>query len=343
MKAFVARSYGGPEVMGLAAIADPVPQRGEVVVEVHASSVNPLDWMLRNGAVHPQSDGSFPKVFGADFSGTVEAVGEGVTRFVRGTAVYGNASPMVGGQGAHAERVAVAADRIHRMPPGLSYEEAAALPVAGLTALDGLRQCGDVRGKAVLVNGATGGVGHLAVQIARARGAMVTAVCSEGHADQIRELGAAKVIDFEVEDFTRSGRRYDVVFDAQGALGIESVARVIARGGHHVTTQPVRQGFARSLWRRLTGAPSVFIATPRGRDDDYAVLARLVTVARIRPIVAAVFPLERAGEAFAAQESGRLVGKAVIRVGEPDERVLGVYLGRLRRAVGDDPPGAASR
>ena len=151
MKAFVARSYGGPEVMGLASIADPVPRRGEVVVEVHASSVNPVDWMLRNGVVHAPSDGSFPKVFGADFSGTVEAVGEGVTRFVRGTAVYGNASPMGGGQGSHAERVAVAVERVHRMPPGLSYEEAAALPVAGLTALDGLRQCGDVRGKTVLV------------------------------------------------------------------------------------------------------------------------------------------------------------------------------------------------
>ena len=336
MKAFVARSYGGPEVMGLAAIADPVPQRGEVVVEVHASSVNPLDWMLRNGVVHARSDGSFPKVFGADFAGTVEAVGEGVTRFVRGTAVYGNASPMVGGQGAHAERLAVTADRIHRMPPGLSYEEAAALPVAGLTALDGLRQCGDVRGKTVLVNGATGGVGHLAVQIARARGAMVTAVCGAAHAGQIRDLGAAKVIDFEVEDFTRSGRKYDVVFDAHGGLGIDSVARVIAGGGHHVTTQPVRQGFVRSLWRRLSRGPSVFTATPRDRDEDYAVLARLVTVARIRPVVAAVFPLERAGEAFAAQESGRMVGKVVIRVGEPDERALGVYLGRLRQAVGED-------
>jgi NADPH:quinone reductase-like Zn-dependent oxidoreductase len=343
MKAFVARSYGGPEVMGLASIADPVPRRGEVVVEVQASSVNPVDWMLRNGAVHSQPDGRFPKIFGADFSGTVEAVGEGVTRFVRGTAVYGNASPMGGGHGAHAERVAVAAERVHRMPPGLSYEEAAALPVAALTALDGLRQCGDVRGKTVLVNGATGGVGHLAVQIACARGAMVTAVCSAAHADRARELGAVKVIDFEVEDFTRSGRRYDVVFDAHGALRADSVARVLAQGGQHVTTLPVRQGIVRSFWRRFSRGPAVLAATPRDRDEDYAVLARLIAVARIRPAVAEVFPLERAGEAFAAQESGRAVGKVVIRVGEPEESGLGGYLGRLRLAVAHDrPPTAAT-
>jgi NADPH:quinone reductase-like Zn-dependent oxidoreductase len=278
--------------------------------------------MLRNGAVHSQPDGRFPKIFGADFSGTVEAVG---------------------GQGAHAERVAVSAERVHRMPPGLSYEEAAALPVAALTALDGLRQCGDVRGKTVLVNGATGGVGHLAVQIACARGAMVMAVCSAAHADRARELGAVKVIDFEVEDFTRSGRTYDVVFDAQGALRADSVARVLAQGGQHVTTLPVRQGIVRSFWRRFSRGPSVLAATPRDRDEDYAVLARLIAVARIRPAVAEVFPLERAGEAFAAQESGHAVGKVVIRVGEPEESGLGGYLGRLRLAVAHDrPPTAAT-
>jgi NADPH:quinone reductase-like Zn-dependent oxidoreductase len=344
MKAFVARSTGGPEVMGLAAIPEPVPRRGEILVEVHASSVNPLDWMLRSGVVHPESDGSFPRVFGADFSGTVEAIGEGVAGYTRGTAVYGSAAPMVGCQGAHAERVAVAAGRIHRMPPGLSYEEAAALPVAALTALDGLRKCGDIRGKAVLVNDATGGVGHFAVQIARARGATVTAVCSGAHAVRARELGAAKVIDFEVEDFTRSGRKYDVVFDAHGGLGIDSVARVIARRGLHVTTLPARRGILRSLWQRVSGGPRVLAAEPRDRDEDYAVLGRLIAARRVRPVVAEVFSLERAGEAFAAQEGGRVVGKVVIRVGEPEEPGIGAHLGRVRSVpVEAGPPGAAAR
>jgi NADPH:quinone reductase-like Zn-dependent oxidoreductase len=334
MKAYVARSYGGPEVMGIAAIPEPVARRGEVVVEVHASSVNPLDWMLRNGIVHSRGEGGFPLVFGADLAGTVAAIGEGVTGFIRGTSVYGTASPVAGAQGAHAEQVAVSATQIHRMPPGLSYEEAAALPVSALTALDGLRQCGDVRGKSVLVNGATGGVGHFAVQIAHARGATVTAVCSPAHAARARELGAAKVVDFEVEDFTRSGRRYDIVFDAQGALGADSVARVLARRGHHVTTLPVRQGLLQSLWRRVLGGRTVIAATPRDRDEDYAVLGRLVAAKKVRPVVAEVFPLERAGEAFAAQEGGRMVGKVVIRVGEPGEPGVARYLGRMASSAG---------
>jgi NADPH:quinone reductase-like Zn-dependent oxidoreductase len=315
--------------MGIAAIPDPVPRRGEVVVEVHASSVNPLDCMLRSGVVQRRSDPGFPMVFGTDLAGTVAAVGEGVTGVVPGAAVYGTASPLAGAQGAHAEWVAVAAGQVHRMPSGLSYEEAAALPVAALTALDGLRQCDDVRGKTVLVNGATGGVGHFALQIARARGATVTAVCSPGHASKARELGAAKVIDFESEDFTRSGRKYDVVFDAHGALSAASVARVLASGGHHVTTLPVREGWLRSLWRQLRGGRSVIAATPRDRDEDYAVLGRLVSSGKVRPVVAEVFPLERAGEAFAAQEGGRVVGKVVIRVGEPSRPGLGRYLGQM--------------
>jgi NADPH:quinone reductase-like Zn-dependent oxidoreductase len=239
--------------------------------------------------------------------------------------------------------VAVSAEQAHRMPPGLSFEEAAALPTAALTALDGLQRCGDVRGKTVLVAGAASGVGHFALQIAHARGATVTAVCGPAHAASARELGAAKVIDFEVEDFTRSGRRYDVVFDAHGALGVGAVARVLARGGLHVTTLPIREGLLRSLWRRATGGRSVVAAVPRDRDEDYAVLGRLVAAGRVRPVVAEVFPLERAGEAFVAQESGRLVGKVVIRVGEPSAPGIGAFLGSSRTtSAAWRPPGTAA-
>jgi NADPH:quinone reductase-like Zn-dependent oxidoreductase len=190
------------------------------------------------------------------------------------------------------------------------------------------------------VNGATGGVGHFAVQLARARGAVVTAVCSPAHAARVLELGAAKVIDFETEDFTRSGRRYDIVFDAHGALGAASVARVLAAGGHHVTTLPVQEGLLRSLWRRALGGRTVIAATPRDREEDYAVLGRLVASGKVRPVVAEVFPLERAGEAFAAQEGGRVVGKVVIRVGEPDAPGVARFLGRFVPPRSGRPPGA---
>ena len=318
MRAFAAQGYGGPEVMGLAALPDPVPGAGEVVVDVHAASVNPLDWMLRNGYFRPRSGPEFPRVFGADFAGTVKAVGEGVSGFSPGTPVYGDASPLSGNQGAHAERLVVRATRVHPIPKGLTFEQAAALPTAALTVLDGLWRCGSVHGKRVLVNGACTGVGHFALQIAGARGARVTAVCSAAHAERALALGAVEVIDQDREDFTRWKRRYDVVFDAQGGLDLESVTPIIARGGHFVTTLPVRPVGLVALLRRLLGGPRIVVAVPRGRAEDYAVLARLVAAGRVRPVLASVFPLERAQEAFAAQEAGRSVGKVIIRVGDPD-------------------------
>jgi NADPH:quinone reductase-like Zn-dependent oxidoreductase len=318
MMAFAARSHGGPEVMGLAAIPEPVPGPGEVVVDVHAASVNPLDWMLRNGYFRPRSSGQFPRVFGADFSGTVKSVGAGVTGLNPGAPVYGDVSPLSGRQGAHAERLVVPANRVHRMPLGLTFEQAAALPTAALTVLDGLWRCGSVRGKRVLVNGACSGVGHFALQIAGARGARVTAVCSAAHAERALALGAVEVVDQDHEDFTLWKKRYDVVFDAQGGLDFESVAPVIARGGHFVTTLPVRPVGLGALLRRLLGGPKIIVAVPRGRAEDYAELARLVATGRVKPVLASVFPLERAQEAFAVQEAGRSVGKVIIRVGDPD-------------------------
>lgn len=317
MKAFAARGYGGPEVMVLAALPDPEPGPGEVVVDVHAASVNPLDWMLRNGYFRPRSRRDFPRVFGADFAGTVRAVGAGVTGFAPGAAVYGDASPLAGGQGAHAERIVVAASQVHRIPLGLTFEQAAALPTAALTVLDGLWRCGPVRGKHVLVNGACTGVGHFALQIASARGARVTAVCSQAHAGRAMALGAAEVIDQDQEDFTGWRRPHDIVFDAQGSLDFQEVAGSISRGGHFVTTLPVRPVGLGAILRRLLGGPRFVVAVPRGRAEDYAELARLVATGRVKPVLASVFPLERAQEAFAVQEAGRSVGKVIIRVGEP--------------------------
>jgi NADPH:quinone reductase-like Zn-dependent oxidoreductase len=312
MKAFFATAYGGPEVMRLGEMPDPAPRAGEVLVAVRAASVNPVDWKVRRGDMRALS-GKPPKILGTDFAGTVAALGAGVTGLAAGTAVIGTTRMMLRGQGSHAERVAVAAKRVAPVPAGLGFEEAAALPVAGLTALNGLRRCGDLAGRAVVVVGATGGVGHLALQIARARGARVTAVCSGRNAERARTLGAEEVLDYREVDFTRGGRRWDVVFDTHG-IGFGDAARALADRGIYATTLAGPAEVVRHLWRRIAGGRQVALANLRDRREDYAELARLVASGAVRPVVARVFPLEQAAEAFAAQEAGGTVGKVVIRV-----------------------------
>jgi len=164
MKAFLARRYGGPEVMEFGDLPDPEPGAGEVLVSVKATSVNPVDWKVRSGAVRLLTGRKFPKVYDCDLAGTVDKVGRRVSGFEIGEAVYGFTPVMFGRPGAHAERVAVAAKRLRALPAGLSFEQAAALPVAALTALNGLRQCGELSHKSVLINGATGGVGKIIIR-----------------------------------------------------------------------------------------------------------------------------------------------------------------------------------
>jgi NADPH:quinone reductase-like Zn-dependent oxidoreductase len=315
MKAFLASAYGGPEVMAIGETPDPAPRQGEVVVAVRATSVNPVDWKVRDGAARLLTGRRFPKVYGCDLAGVVQAVGPGVTGLAAGDPVYGSTPVMLGKPGAHAERVAVAARRLRPLPPGIGFEQAAALPVAALTALAGLRQCGDLAGRKVIVNGATGGVGHFALQIARAHGATVTAVCSARNVGRAMSLGAEVAIDYQARDFTREPVRYDVVFDAFGGLAFGDAARALAPRGSYVTTLGSPALVAQALWQRILGGPRVVFANMRARPEDYAALEALVVAGRVRPVVERVFPLERAADAFAALEGGGTVGKVVIRVG----------------------------
>ncbi len=313
MRAFFAAAYGGPEVMQLGEQPDPAPRAGQVVVAVRAASVNPVDWKVRGGFMKALS-GRPPKILGTDFAGTVAALGTGVTGLAIGTAVFGTTRMMLGAQGSHAEQVAVPAKRLAPVPPGLSFEEAAALPVAALTALTGLNRSGDLAGKAVLVLGATGGVGHFAVQIARARGARVTAVCSGRNAERARALGAEEVLDYQREDFRQGGRRWDAIFDAHGAAGFRAAAGALAGRGVYATTLAGPREVLRHWWQRLAGGKQLALANLRDRPEDYAELARLLSSGAVKPIVAEVFPLAQAAQAFAAVEKGGTVGKVVIRV-----------------------------
>jgi NADPH:quinone reductase-like Zn-dependent oxidoreductase len=314
MKAYFASSYGGRGVMKVGELPDPIAGREEVVVAVEASSINPVDWKVRNGAMRLLTGFRFPKVYGCDAAGVVQALGPGVTGFSVGEAVYGFAPVPLGKPGAHAEKVAIAVKHLRRLPSGVSFEHAAALPVAGLTALNGLRKCGDLSGKTVVVNGATGGVGHFAVQIAKARGAKVTAVCSGRHADRAKSLGAEVVIDYKAEDFTINPERYHVVFDAFGQLGFAAASRVLLPGGFYVTTTPNAALVIQYLWHKARGKNAIILASVRDKQEDYAELEWYITNGSVAPVIDNVFSLDRAAEAFALQEAGGSAGKIVIRI-----------------------------
>ncbi len=316
VKAFMARKYGGPEVMGVGELPEPSPRKGEVVVQVVASSVNPVDWKIRSGLMNPVSGRRFPKAYGCDFSGTVQALGPGVSRFGAGDAVYGLTPVMFGKPGAHAERLAVAADKLRPLPEGVTFAQAAALPVAALTAWDGWRKCGDIRKKNIVVVGATGGVGHFALQMAKAEGATATAVCSTRNIERAQALGADHVIDYRTEDFTLGGKRYDIVFDAWGELGPLKAGRVLARRGVYVTTAGSPGMVIRTVFGRLVGGPRTVFAMALPKPQGFEAVEKHLIDGTVIPLIEHVYPLDRAAEAFEALERGGAAGKILIEVAQ---------------------------
>lgn len=315
MKALFLTSYGGPEVLKYGELPDPSPDRGELLVAVKAASLNPLDYKIRRGDFRIVTGSRFPKILGADFAGIVRQVGPGVSGFRPGDAVYGFTPLHLRKQGAHAEFLPVDAGRTRLVPDGISFEEAATLPVAALTALNGLRRCGDLAGRAVLINGATGGVGHFALRIAKARGARVTAVCGARNADFARDLGADAVIDYASHDVTRERQTYDIVFDAHAGLGFANAARILAPDGGYATTLPTPGVLLHLLWRKMAGGRRIVAANMRTRPEDYAEMEQLIGERKVRPVIGAAFPLREGARAFAALEGGHVRGKVVLVTG----------------------------
>jgi NADPH:quinone reductase-like Zn-dependent oxidoreductase len=320
MKAIVRHEYGTPDVLELVNVDKPVPADDEVLVRVHASSVNPAEWYGTKGLLvgRPQMGWLKPKEsrLGADFAGIVEAVGAGRTDFAPGDEVFG------GRTGAFAEYVSVK-NAIAPKPANITFEQAAAVPIAALTALQGLRDKGQLQaGQKVLINGASGGVGTFAVQIAKALGAEVTAVCSTPNVDRARSHGADRVVDYTREDLTRSGERYDLLLEVAGSRSWREYKRVLKPDATFVLVGSMKK-------RRVLGPMTQMIKIRLGSlgssqtvkffiarltAEDMFVMKELIESGKVTPYVERTYPLSETADALRYLGEGHAQGKIAITV-----------------------------
>lgn len=325
MHAITYRRYGSPDNLQWTDLPRPEPRAGEVLVRIGASSVNALEWRLLRGQPYlfrlawglfrPRNNR-----LGADLAGRVVAVGEGVADFQVGDRVFGSLS--AAGFGAFAEYARVPERLLVAMPESATYEQAACLPVAGAAALAGLRDRGKLQpGEEVLIYGASGGVGAFAVQIAKAMGGEVTAVCSTGKVEQSRQLGADHVIDYTQTDLRQSERRYDLILGINGYLPLGTYRQLLKPGGRYVMVGGgMRQIFEAVAVGGLFSRRDkrITVVSGRAEREHFATLRDLLAEGKIKPLIERVFPLPQAAEAVRQVEQGHVGGKLVISVRELD-------------------------
>lgn len=321
MKALVYRRYGGPDVLELAEVPQPQPREREVLVRVHAASINAADRVLLRGKPFIiRLAMGFPRprhpILGFDVAGRVESVGSGVTQFHAGDDVFGASN-----FGAFAELVSVNEDRLVPKPAGVSFEAAAATPTARSTALQGLRKGRITTGQKILIDGASGGVGTFAIQIAQAYGAEVTAVCSTRNVETARWLGAARVIDYRHEDFTRDGRRYDLILAANAYRPLSDYRRVLKPGGAYVMTGgggvQILQAILLGALVSVTSSRSMGNIMAVARQNDLIVLKELLDTGKIRPVIDRTVALSEVPDAIRYLEQEHARGKIVVNVWTP--------------------------
>lgn len=312
MKAAVITKYGGPDAFRIQDRPEPSPRAGELKVRMRATSINPIDFKVRKGYMFFLSGFRFPKILGSDFSGIVEACGEGVSGFAAGDEIYGFTNGASQG-GASAEVLCCKASVASKKPASLSFEEAAAVPLAASTAYQALMREGGLKsGMKVLVIGATGGVGHYAVQLAAIAGAHVTGVCRSSGASTAKALGCDAVIAYDRDDFRQSGQAFDVIFDAAGKSGFGDCRSLLKDQGTYVTTIP---GPSVMLRRALTGSKGrkARFVMANSNDTDLSLMRKWCEEGKLRPLIEAVFALDETRQAYELAESGKTRGKVVIR------------------------------
>jgi NADPH:quinone reductase-like Zn-dependent oxidoreductase len=322
MKAAVYTRYGPPDVVQIKDIEKSVPKDDEVLLRVRAASVNPYDWHFMRGtpyAVRIIAGLSKPKVIrlGADVAGQIEAVGKNVTQFQPGDEVFGWC------RGAFAEYVCASESAFVVKPDNVTFEQAAAVPIAAFTALQGLRDKGKIQpGQKVLINGASGGVGTFAVQIAKSFGANVTGVCSTRNVDMVRSIGADRVIDYTKEDFTRSGQCYDLILDTVGNHSLSALRRVLTSKGICVMAggpsgrweMGLARGIKALVWSRFASQKLVGMLA-RSNKADLVIMRELMEAGKVTPVIDRRYGLSEIADAIRYLEEGHARGKVVITCG----------------------------
>ncbi|HYO45284.1 MAG TPA: NAD(P)-dependent alcohol dehydrogenase [Gemmatimonadota bacterium] len=312
MKAIRYTEYGPLDVLQLTEVATPVPKDDEILIRIRAASVNPIDWRLMRGTPYPirmMTGLRRPKEtrVGHDLAGQVEAVGGKVTQFRPGDAVFGASD------GAFAEYVCTSESDVVPMPANVTFEQAAAVAVAGLTALQGLRDRGRVQpGQKVLINGAAGGVGTFAVQIARSFGADVTGVCSTRNVDLVQSLGADHVVDYTREDFTRTGQRHDLILDMIGNRSLSDCRRALTPKGTLVWVGGPLRGMPKAVVVSPFVSQNLVVLVAKIRKEDLITLRELLGAGTVTPVIDRSYPLEKVPEAIRYLEEGHARGKVVI-------------------------------
>ncbi len=322
MKAIVYTTYGSPDVLQLKDVEKPTPKDNQLLVKVHAASANPADWhlmraepflaRLANGLLKPKNTR-----LGADVAGRVEAVGRNVTRFQIGDAVFGELP--LNELGSFAEYVCAPEELLALKPTKLTFEQAAAVPLAAFTALQGLRNKGQIQpGQTVLINGASGGVGTFAVQIAKSFGTEVTGVCSTRNLDMVRSIGADHVIDYTQADFTKNGQRYDLIFDAVGNRSVSDLKRALNPNG--ICAVAGFTSLSRLFQIMLLGGKRVgMMDTAEANQKDLVFIKELLEAGKVVPVIDRHYPLRETAEAIRYLEAGHARGKVIITVEQNNE------------------------
>lgn len=313
MKAIVTITYGSVEVLEYQEVEKPVIKDDEILVQVHACSVNPVDWKIRRGDAKWLTGRTPPIILGGDYAGVVVEVGEQVKGYKTGDDVWGMVHAFKGGT--YAEFVKVKKEEICLKPKNLSFEEASSIPLVGLTAYQSLVYNGRLKkGDHILVNGCSGGVGLAGLQIAKALGCKVTGICSTNNLQLAQKAGADYVIDYTKEDVLKSKVMYDIFFDAVAKKSFSQAKIILKEGGIYVTTLPSFQSLVFSPLINMVSTRKIKTIFVKPSTKDLAILKELVENGKLVPVVEKVYPLDRVREAHTRSETGRVVGKLVLKV-----------------------------